>query len=145
MRDILNRNWREYSQLSHHPKKMLTTQLDPGEFILFRIIQNTILIPEYEFENVVCKMSTFCLCLIALTHWGQVTHICIDRLTMIKSPRYTGGDFMFLYRFVRSRCCRRSRRRRRPQVLDHAITFEQLFGFLSVLARLLALTYRLTD
>ena len=48
---------------------------------------------------------------------------------------------MFLYRFVRR--CRR--RRRRPQILVHAITFEQLFGFLSFLARLLALTYRLTD
>ena len=45
---------------------------------------------------------------------------------------------MFLYRFVR-------RRRRRPQILVHAITFEQLWGFLSFLARLLALTYRLTD
>ena len=56
---------------------------------------------------------------------------------LIKSPQYTGGDFMFLYRFVR--------RRRRPQILVHAITFEQLFGFLSFLARLLVLTYRLTD
>ena len=45
---------------------------------------------------------------------------------------------MFLYRFVR-------RRRRRPQILVHAITFEQLFGFLLFLAWLLALTYRLTD
>ena len=68
---------------------------------------------------------------------------------VIKSPRYTGGDFMFLYRFVRRRCRRRRRRRRRrcrrPQILVHAITFEQLFGFLSFLAQLLALTYRLTD
>ena len=64
-------------------------------------------------------------------------------LLIIKSPRYTGGDFMFLYRFVRRR--RRRRRRRRPQILVHAITFEQLLGFLSFLARLLALTYRLTD
>ena len=66
---------------------------------------------------------------------------------IIKSPRYTGGDFMFLYRFVgrRRRRCRRRRRRRRPQILVHAITFEQLLGFLSFLARLLALTYRLTD
>ena len=31
---------------------------------------------------------------------------------LIKSPQYTGGDFMFLYRFVRRR--RRRRRRRRP-------------------------------
>ena len=56
---------------------------------------------------------------------------------LIKSPQCTGGDFMFLYRFVH--------RRRRPQILVHAITFEQLFGFLSFLAWLLALTYRLTD
>ena len=55
---------------------------------------------------------------------------------VFKSPQYTGGDFMFLYRFVR---------RRRPQILVHAITFEQLFGFLSFLAQLLALTYRLPD
>ena len=59
-------------------------------------------------------------------------------MMIIKSPRYTGGDFMFLYQFVR-------RRRRRPQILVHAITFEQLFGFLSFLAQLLALTYRVTD
>ena len=58
---------------------------------------------------------------------------------IIKSPQYTGGDFMFLYRFVRRR------RRRRPQILVHAITFEQLFGFLSFLAQLLALTCRLPD
>ena len=52
---------------------------------------------------------------------------------IIKSPQYTGGDFMFLYRFVRRR--RRRRRRRRPQILVHAITFERLFGFLSFLAQ----------
>ena len=59
---------------------------------------------------------------------------------LFKSPQYTGGDFMFLYRFVRRRS-----RRRRPQILVHAITFEQLFGFLSFLAQLLALTCRLPD
>ena len=37
----------------------------------------------------------------------------------IKSPHYTGSDFMFLYQLVH---------RRRPQILVHAITFEQLFG-----------------
>ena len=52
---------------------------------------------------------------------------------LIKSAQYTGGDFMFLYRFV-YRCCRL------PQILVHAITFEQLFGFLSFLVWLLALT-----
>ena len=35
-------------------------------------------------------------------------------INLIKSPQYTGGDFMFLYRFVRRR-----RRRRRPQILVH--------------------------
>ena len=68
----------------------------------------------------------------------------ITQLLLVKSPRYTGGDFMFLYRFVRRRR-RRVRRRRRPQILVHAITFEQLFWFLSFLAPLLALAYRLTD
>ena len=63
------------------------------------------------------------------THMGRTANI------IIKSPRYTGGDFMFLYRFVWPR----------PQILVHAITFEQLFGFLSFLARLLALTCRLPD
>ena len=70
-------------------------------------------------------------------------------IAVIKSPQYTGGDFMFLYLFVRRRCRRsrrrRRRRRRRPQILVHAITFEQLFGFLSFLAQLLALTCRLPD
>ena len=61
--------------------------------------------------------------------------LCNHFVWFIKSPQYTGGDFMFLYRFVR----------RRPQILVHAITFEQLFGFLSFLAQLLALTYRLPD
>ena len=73
------------------------------------------------------------------------THILFFGLTcfIIKSPQYTGGDFMFLYRFVRRR--RRRHRRRRPQILVHAITFEQLIGFLSFLAQLLALTCRLPD
>ena len=62
---------------------------------------------------------------------------------LIKSPQYTWGDYMFLYRFVRRR--RRRRRRRRPQILVHAITFEQLLGFLSFLAQLLALTCRWPD
>ena len=45
---------------------------------------------------------------------------------------------MFLYRFIH-------RRRRRPQTVVHAITFEQLFGCLSFLAQLFVLTYRLPD
>ena len=81
-----------------------------------------------------------------LCWWYFWMHFCEWNLlyfdtNFIKSPRYTGGDFMFLYRFVR----RRRRRRRRPRILVHAITFEQLFRFLSFLAPLLALTYRLTD
>ena len=65
---------------------------------------------------------------------------CMRINLVIMSPRYTGGDFMFLYRFVRRR-----RRRRRPPILVHAITFQQLFGFLLFLAWLLALTCRLPD
>ena len=72
-------------------------------------------------------------CLMAPNHY-------LIQCWLIKSPLYTGGDFMFLYRFVRRRCCRR-----RPQILVHAITFEQLSWFLSYLAQLLALTYRLHD
>ena len=55
---------------------------------------------------------------------------------------------MFLYRFVRRRRRRRHRRshrRRRPQTFVRAMNFEQLFGFLSFLAQLLALTNRLPD
>ena len=65
---------------------------------------------------------------------------CVENveILVIKSPQYTGGDFMFLYRFVRRRC-------HRPQILVHAITFEQLLGFLLFLAQLLALTCRLPD
>ena len=80
-------------------------------------------------------------CEIAL--WWLSLDLADDKsilVQVIKSARYTGGDFMFLYRFVRRRV-----RRRRLQILVHAITFEQLFGFLSFLAQLLALTYRLTD
>ena len=44
--------------------------------------------------------------------------------TLIKSPRYIVGDFMFLYWFVR--CCQC---RRHPQTVVHAITLEQLFWF----------------
>ena len=73
--------------------------------------------------------------------YSTKTSVC-NCFSIIKSPQYTGGDFMFLYRFVRRR---RRLRRRRPQILVHAITFEQLFGFLSFLAQLLALTYRLPD
>ena len=63
-------------------------------------------------------------------------YVCPSHL--FKSPRYTGGDFIFLFRFGR-------RRRRRPQILVHAMTFEPLFRFLSFLAQLLALNYWLTD
>ena len=86
-------------------------------------------------------MDSVTLCPAALVALTQAVHS--QDTWLVKSPRYTGGDFMFLYRFVRRR--RRRRRRRRPQILVHAITFKQLFGFLSFLAWLLALTYRLTD
>ena len=56
-------------------------------------------------------------------------------LLFIKSPQYTGGDFMFLYQFIRRRH-RHRRRRCRPQILAPAITFEQIFGFLALTCRL---------
>ena len=89
-----------------------------------------------------------------LVQWFESIYSNLNQWWLIKSPQYTGGDFMFLYRFVRRRRrrrrrrCRRRRRRcrrRRPQILVHAITFEQLFGFLSFLAQLLALTCKLPD
>ena len=73
--------------------------------------------------------------------WMMCTSVWTE---LIKSPQYTWGDFMFLYRFVRRRR-RLRRRRRRPQILVHAITFEQLFGYLSFLTQLLALIYWLPD
>ena len=80
---------------------------------------------------------------VLITHWSWTFELTFRQVMfkLIKSPQYTGGDFMFLYPFVR----RRRRRRRRPQILVHAITFEQLFGFLSFLAQLLALTCRLPE
>ena len=88
-----------------------------------------------------CELN---LCLLCLVNSKPI--IAVWNEAIIKSPQYTGGDFMFLYRFVRRRRRRRCRRRRRrPQILVHAITFEQLLGFLSFLAQLLALTCRLPD
>ena len=48
---------------------------------------------------------------------------------IIKSPRYTQGDFMFLYQFLCRRMRQRRCRRRQPQILVHTITFEQFFYF----------------
>ena len=57
---------------------------------------------------------------------------------IIQSPRFTGGDLMFLYRFVCPRRCR-------PHTFVHSITSEQLFRFLSFLVGLMTLTCRLPD
>ena len=103
---------------------------------------------DHEFKFVTFAHLEYHMHLWLIKLWICKPHIIIIIIIIIitiKSPRYTGGDFMFLYRFVRRRRSRRRRSRRRPQVLVHAITFEQLFGFLSFLARLLTLTYRLTD
>ena len=71
--------------------------------------------------------------------WLALELLLVWTCFIIKSPRYTGGDFMFLYRFVRRR------RPRGPQILVHAISFQQLFVFLSFLAWLLVLTCTLPD
>ena len=63
-------------------------------------------------------------------------HICVTWPQWVKSPRYTRGDSMFLYRFVRHH---------RPQTRVHAITSEQLFRFLSYLVGWMTLTCRLPN
>ena len=95
-----------------------------------------------EWELLIHALTSIVLTTIEVWAWmsNYISYKTIS--VIIKSPQYTGGDLMFLYRFVRRR---RRRRRRRPQILVHAITFEQLFGFLSFLAQLLALTCRLPD
>ena len=94
----------------------------------------------WEVESILLKMICHNVNEIHTDHIQSHEHFMYCSLSIIKSPQYTGGDFMFLYRFVHRRC-----RRRRPQILVHAITFEQLFGFLSFLAQLLALTCWLPD
>ena len=69
-----------------------------------------------------------------MSHWVKS-----DIFGIIKSTQYTGDDFMFLCGVVHRW------HRHRPQILVYAINFEQLFRFLSFLARLLALTCRLPD
>ena len=82
-------------------------------------------------QNIVCEKAA----ILSRGKWVNSfsTASAVLNQIIIKSPQYTGGDFMFLYRFVRRR---RRRLRRRPQILVHAITFEQLFGFLSFLAQI---------
>ena len=93
--------------------------------------------PGFEVPLPLTKIHAYCIG--SGKEW-LISKTCLSIILwfIIKSRRYTGGDFMFLYRFVR-------RHRRRPQILVHVITFEQLFGFLSFLVRLLALTCRLPD
>ena len=133
---------------------------------LWNFDQNKKIIQENASENIVCEKVIIlsrgrwvkpCLLMnisvvsMIPPSWWRVTISSIAKNTMkdpflplidkaiINSSRYTGDDFMFLYRFVRRR------RRLRPQILVYAITFEQLFGFFSFLARLLALTCRLPN
>ena len=70
--------------------------------------------------------GTYLVTKIALRAW-VIMWIYRNLWNIIESLRYTGGDFMFLYRFVHRRLRRRRRRRRRMA----AITSEQLFGFFS--------------
>ena len=121
---------------------------------------------------ILCRFSKlswiYCFVLLSssqITNWGHMTCIfvcivlcqCTTLKTLyaqsniksyhlgfylIKSPRYTGDDFMFLYQFVR-RLWRRLRRRR--QRLVHVIISEQLFRFLSFLVGLVDLHCRLPD
>ena len=38
---------------------------------------------ENDFENFICAMVAICLGRSMWTHWGQVTHICVSKLTII--------------------------------------------------------------
>ena len=58
---------------------------------------------------------------------------------IISHPSYR--EWLYVFVLVRTRRCRRHRRR--PQTFVHAITSEQLFGFLSCLVGLITLTCRL--
>ena len=118
--------------------------------VAFAQMKNRIVIKYQSCHNILMMEMTFVLHKLTKLSYIEVFSLSPDianififissmNILLFKSPRYTEGDFMFLYRFVRRR------RRQRPQILVHAITFEQLFGFLSFLARLLALTCRLPD
>ena len=69
----------------------------------------------------------------------NLSHTCttIPIFIIIKSSRYTLGDFMFCTGSYATAAAA-GRRRRRSQTFVHAITFEQHFGFLPLLAQLLA-------
>ena len=77
--------------------------------------------------------------------WMSITELWIPITELLSHPVYRGWLNVFVP--VRMRhCCRRRRRRRRrrrPQTFVHSITSEQLFGFLSFLVGLMALTCRL--
>ena len=70
--------------------------------------------------------------------WMSITELCIPITELLSHPVYRECLYGFVP--VRTRHCRR---RRQPQTLVHAITSEQLFGFLLFLIGLMTLTGRL--
>ena len=71
--------------------------------------------------------------------WMSITELWIPITELLSHPAYR--EWLHIYVPVRTRRCRR--RRRRPQTFVHAITSEQLFGHLSFLVGLMTYTCRL--
>ena len=135
------------SRYAHHQCRVMGHELWMclGDSVAFHLQTWS---PEYRAENTLRSdnlASYFIQAYIFVAKTTLIRWFLPSICSVIKSPQYTGGDFMFLYRFLRRRRRRHRRRRRRLQILVHAITFEQLLGFLSFLAQLLALTCRLPD
>ena len=106
--------------------------------LLFLLMKYSILI--YLLRSRAARKSVRLACVV---NYGFYNEQAIDLywfnaqyFTLFKSPRYTGVDFVFLYRFV----CRR-----RPQSFVHAITVEQLVTFLSFFVEFMNLTFRLPE
>ena len=53
--------------------------------------------PGNEFEDVVCKMWIFYSDMGVLTHRGRVTHICVNKLTIIGSDNYLNQCWNIAY------------------------------------------------
>ena len=78
--------------------------------------------------------------------WILVTlYGIIDLGHLLSHPGIPGVTLCFCTGSYATAAAAAAGRSCQPQLLVHAITFEQLFGFLSFLARLLALTCRLPD
>ena len=82
------------------------------------------------------QMCYYIMCLQYMSIWIMTCHL-FGTKPLLKSPWVPGVTFMFLYQFLRRHC--------QLHTLVYLKTSKQLFGFLSLLAGYMALTYRLPD